>query len=186
VIVAAAFSFMVVNMGLFSTQRGRETIQQGVSEASSPLTLDGSIHIWVNTSETEVSGFVVPLKTLGVRYVPMSSPETEVTCRIENRTVFADMYTGINTTVNPTDHTNSELLAAVNEQEAQLFIGNSDSDSSLDYDEKGYLVFKLDLANAAAEREHVFVEIRPEKGAPLTLEFIIPPQLTEGWHTIGS
>ena len=27
VIVAAAFSFMVVNMGLFATQRGREVIQ---------------------------------------------------------------------------------------------------------------------------------------------------------------
>ncbi|MEM1515018.1 MAG: archaellin/type IV pilin N-terminal domain-containing protein [Candidatus Bathyarchaeia archaeon] len=26
VIVAAAFSFMVINMGLFSTQRGKETI----------------------------------------------------------------------------------------------------------------------------------------------------------------
>jgi len=191
VIVAAAFSFMVVNMGLFSTQRGRETIQEGLSEASSPLTLDGSIHInvatlAVNNTVVNVTGIVIPLKTLGVRYVPMSSPESEVTCRIENTTVFADMYTGINTTVNPTDHTNSELLAAVNEKEAQLFIGNSDGDSSLDYNEKGYLVFKLDLASAAAEREHVFIEIRPEKGAPLTIEFIVPPQLTEGWHTIGS
>jgi archaellin len=78
------------------------------------------------------------------------------------------------------------LLAAVTAEEADLFIGNSDGDSSLDYDEKGYMVLKLDPANAAAEREHVFIEIRPEKGAPLTIEFIIPPQLTEGWHTIGS
>jgi flagellin FlaB len=188
VIVAAAFSFMVVNMGLFSTQRGRETIQQGVSEAGSPLTLDGSIHINVvaDTGGVNVTGVVVPLKTLGVRYVPMSSPESEVTCRIENKTVYADMYTGIDATVNPTDNTLSTLLAAVTAEEADLFIGNSDGDSSLDYDEKGYMVLKLDPANAAAEREHVFIEIRPEKGAPLTIEFIIPPQLTEGWHTIGS
>jgi archaellin len=78
------------------------------------------------------------------------------------------------------------LLGAVTAEEAQLFIGNSDGDSSLDYDEKGYMVFNLGPGNTAAEREHVFVEIRPEKGAPLTIEFIIPPQLTEGWHTIGS
>jgi len=194
VIVAAAFSFMVVNMGLFSTQRSRETIQQGVSEASSPLVLDGSIHINVaaltgSDTEVNVTGIVVPLKTLGVRYVPMSSPESEVTCRIENKTIYADMYAGIIpiTTANPTGHNMSELLANVTAvDQANLFIGNSDGDSSLDYDEKGYMVLWLDLPNAAAEREHVFIEIRPEKGAPLSIEFIIPPQLTEGWHTIGS
>ena len=194
VIVAAAFSFMVVNMGLFSTQRSRETIQQGVSEASSPLVLDGSIHINVaaltgSDTEVNVTGIVVPLKTLGVRYVPMSSPESEVTCRIENKTIYADMYDGIipMTDANPTGHNFDELLANVTAvDQANLFIGNSDGDSSLDYDEKGYMVLWLDLPNAAAEREHVFIEIRPEKGAPLSLEFIIPPQLTEGWHTIGS
>jgi archaellin len=57
---------------------------------------------------------------------------------------------------------------------------------SLDYDEKGFMVFKLGTDNTAKQREHVFIEIRPEKGAPLTIEFIIPPQLTQGWHTIGS
>jgi flagellin FlaB len=196
VIVAAAFSFMVVNMGLFSTQRGRETIQQGVSEASSPLTLDGSIHIWVNVSETAVVGFVAPLKTLGVRYVPMHSPETEVTVRVENKTIFADIYSGIIplADANPTGNLMDELIDNVTASmattgwadQANLFIGNSDGDSSLDYDEKGYMVFVLDTSNAAAERERVFIEIRPEKGAPLTIEFIIPPQLTEGWHTIGS
>jgi flagellin FlaB len=185
VIVAAAFSFMVVNMGLFSTQRGRETIQEGLSEASSPLTLDGSIHIWVNTSETTVSGIVIPLKTLGVRYVPMSSPESEVTCRIENITIFADMYNDIDTT-NPAGENLTALVSATAEDRAELFIGNSDGDSSLDYNEKGFLAFNLGPGNTAAEREHVFIEIRPEKGAPLTIEFIVPPQLTEGWHTIGS
>ena len=197
VIVAAAFSFMVVNMGLFSTQRGRETIQQGVSEASSPLTLDGSIHINVaeltgDDTAVNVTGIVVPLKTLGVRYVPMSSPQSEVTCRVENKTIFADIYKGIipmavGTDTDPTGSTMSALLGEVDtENQANLFIGNSDGDSSLDYDEKGYMVFWLNVADAASEREHVFIEIRPEKGAPLTIEFIIPPQLTEGWHTIGS
>jgi flagellin FlaB len=185
VIVAAAFSFMVVNMGLFSTQRGRETIQQGVSEASSPLTLDGSIHIWVNVSETRVSGFVVPLKTLGVRYVPMSSPESEVTCRIETLTIFADMYNGINTG-NPAGENLTALVTNTTENRAELFIGNSDGDSSLDYDEKGYMVLKLDPVNAAAERENVFVEVRPERGAPLSVEFIVPSELIVGWSTIGA
>jgi len=183
VIVAAAFSFMVVNMGLFSTQRGRETIQQGVSEASNPLTLDGSIYIYCSTNN--VTGFMVPLKTLGVRYVPMKSPETEMTMGIENHTTIADVYGGINDT-DPSGRSLTELYSGVQENKAVLFIGNSDLDSSLDYDEKGYLIVRLSLSAVAEEREHVFIEIRPEKGAPLTIEFIIPPQLTMGWHAIGS
>jgi flagellin FlaB len=188
VIVAAAFSFMVVNMGLFSTQRGRETIQNGVSEAASPLTLDGSIQ--VQSNGTAVNATVIPLKTLGVQYVPMSSPESEVSLRVENKTSYANIYYGIDTT-SPNASTYDTLASAVKTQygavtAAKLFIGNSDADSSLDYDEKGFLVLILSSSAGAAEREHVWLEIRPEKGAPLTVDFIVPPQLTQGWHTIGS
>jgi flagellin FlaB len=183
VIVAAAFSFMVVNMGLFATQRGRETIQQGVSEAGSPLTLDGSIYIYSNG--THALGVVIPLKTLGVRYVPMKSPETEITMSIENHTAIADIYNGINST-DPSGLSLTVMYDGVQATNATLFIGNSDSDSSLDYNEKGFLLIKLNANEGAAEREHVYVEIRPERGAPLTIDFIVPPQLTQGWHTIGS
>jgi len=72
VIVAAAFSFMVVNMGLFATQRGRDTINQGIQEASTPLMLDGSIMIKGN-SDGNVTAIIIPLKTLGVKYVPMAN-----------------------------------------------------------------------------------------------------------------
>jgi len=185
VIVAAAFSFMVVNMGLFSTQRGRETIQQGISEASSPLTIDGSIHIYCSNNNN-VSGIVAPLKTLGVRYVPMNTPETEISIRIENHTAYADIYEGINATVEPTGASLDGLYNATSAGRAALFIGNTDNDSSLDYNEKGYLVISLNAGEEALERDHVFIEIRPETGAPITIEFIIPPQLTQGWHTIGS
>jgi archaellin len=133
-----------------------------------------------------VYAFVVPIKTLGVRYVPMAAAKSEVTLRIEQHTAIADVYHGINT-ADPTLKTLDALqLLVTDDNTAELFIGNSDLDSSLDYDEKGFLVFQLGSGDEAAQRDHVFVEIRPEKGAPLTLEFIIPPQLTQGWHTIGS
>jgi archaellin len=138
-----------------------------------------------DTGGLNVTGIVVPLKTLGVRYVPMSSPESEVTCRIENVTIFADMYNGIDTG-NPAGENLTVLVTNTTENRAELFIGNSDSDSSLDYDEKGYVVLKLDPVNAAAEREHVFIEVRPERGAPLSMEFIVPSELIVGWSTIGA
>ncbi|MCC6019577.1 MAG: hypothetical protein LM601_11130, partial [Candidatus Verstraetearchaeota archaeon] len=45
VIVASAFSFMVINMGLTSTQRGKEAISTSLQEVLSPLQVDGSIMI---------------------------------------------------------------------------------------------------------------------------------------------
>jgi flagellin FlaB len=188
VIVAAAFSFMVVNMGLFSTQRGREAIQQGISESGSPLMLDGSILL--KAANHNVTAFMIPLKTLGVKYVPMKDNTTEITLRVETHTAIANCYGGINTAVtNPTNQTLDALVTATGSttgSNATLFIGNSNGDTSLNSFEKGYLVFSLANYDQAAEREHVFVEIRPETGAPLTVDFIVPPQLTSGWLPVGS
>lgn len=96
VIIAAAFSFMVVNMGLFATQRVRDTIQQGISQVSSPLLTDGSIYL--RASSGKVDALVIPLKTIGTQYVSMAQSSTEVTLRVENHTAIADVYTGINDT----------------------------------------------------------------------------------------
>jgi flagellin FlaB len=191
VIVAAAFSFMVVNMGLFSTQRGRETIQQGVSESSSPLILDGNIMLRATSATpARVDAMMIPLKTMGVRYVSMSQNTSEISLGIENDIAYADVYYGINATYEPLNTQLSTLVDATRNQtgnitSAQLFVGNTDGDSSLDYDEKGFLVFCFATAEQAAEREHILVEIRPEKGAPISIEVVVPPQLTEGWLTVG-
>ncbi|MCD6470113.1 hypothetical protein J7L29_04875 [Candidatus Bathyarchaeota archaeon] len=186
VIVAAAFSFMVVNMGLFATQRGRDTISQGVQEASTPLMLDGSILIR-GTSGGKVDAIIIPLKTLGVKYVPMANETTVVSLRVENHTAYANIYNGINDT-DPRGHDFSELISGLEDEgqtTAVLFIENSDGDDSMDAQEKGLLIIYLTDNDQANKRENVFVEIRPEKGAPLSIEFIVPSELQQGYTTIG-
>ena len=186
VIVAAAFSFMVVNMGLFATQRGRDTVQQGLQEASTPLTLDGSILIRGNSDGDGIDVIIIPLKTMGVEYVPMGTNTTVVTLRIENKTAYANIYQGINTT-DPTGKTFDQLVTGLSgsSTQAKLFIENSDGDNSLDFQEKGYLIIYLKSADNAVKRDHIFIEIRPEKGAPLSIEFVVPPQIQSGYMTIG-
>jgi flagellin FlaB len=183
VIVAAAFSFMVVNMGLFSTQRGRETIQNSILEANSPLIVDGTINIRANSSK--VDAMVIPLKTLGVSYVPMAEGSTEITLRVENHTAIADIYNGIDDTSPNGSNLDTLVTAVGSSTAAKLFLGNNDGDSSLDYSEKGFLVFYFAVSDRAAEGEHIFVEIRPEKGAPTSIEFVVIQQITEGWFAIG-
>ena len=95
VVIAAAFAFMVVNMGLTSTQRSQEAIQQGLKEASCPLTIDGSI-LLKSVEANDVRYVIIPLKVLGVKYVPMWTNETVVSIKVGSRTAMANMYSGIN------------------------------------------------------------------------------------------
>jgi flagellin FlaB len=185
VIVAAAFSFMAVNMGLFATQRGRDTIQQGISEVSSPLMIDGSIYL--RGSSEKVDAAVIPLETIGTQYVSMAQNSTEVTLRVGNHTAIANVYEGINDT-NPYTAQFDTLVDAVGNSStgAKLFIGNSDGGSSLDSNEKGFLVFYFSGTDQAAEREHIYIDIRPQNGAPLSIDVFVPPDLTNGWLTEGS
>jgi len=192
VIVAAAFSFMVVNMGLFSTQRGRETIQQGISESGSPLIIDGNMFMRARSgTPATVEAMMIPLKTMGVRYVSMNQNTSEISLAIESDIAYADIYYGINSTYEPLNTKFDTLVDAVKNQTgsrtgAQLFLGNSDGDTSLDYDEKGYLIVYFGIADQPGEREHIYIEIRPEKGAPIFVELVVPPALTEGWLAIGT
>jgi flagellin-like protein len=119
VIVASAFAFMVVNMGLTSTQRSKEAIQQGLKEASCPLTLDGSMLLKSDPVQpNNVKNIIIPLKVLGVKYVPMWTNETVVSVKIGTKASVANIYAGINHDIDPTGMSLDEIiqrLTAVNE-----------------------------------------------------------------------
>jgi len=184
VIVAAAFSFMAVNMGLFASQRGRDTIQQGISDVSSPLMVDGTIYL--RGSSAKVDATVVPLETIGTQYVSMAQNSTVITLRVGNHTAIANVYKGINDTDPYTAQFDTLVNIVGNSSTgAKLFIGNSDGGSSLNSIEKGFLVFYLNGTDQAAEGEHIYIDIRPQNSAPLSVEIFIPPNLTNGWLTVG-
>ena len=43
VVIAAAFSYVVINMGFFATQKTKETIAEGIAESSAAIQLDGTV-----------------------------------------------------------------------------------------------------------------------------------------------
>ncbi|RLC33219.1 MAG: hypothetical protein DRZ76_04585 [Candidatus Nealsonbacteria bacterium] len=266
VIVASAFAFMVVNMGLTSTQRSKEAIQQGLKEASCPLTLDGSLLLKSDpTQPNNIETIIIPLKTLGVKYVPMWTNETVVSIKIGTKVSVANIYAGINHTINPTGMSFDDIVSLVKntylsesftetvtitggtgtlskkpvvrgsliinvnssttlkddgegniinasdstpigsiaydtgtitgvtkvsdgdytatyqaytisttDSKAVLVVENDNGDDSLDFFEKGYLIIELDSSQRAAPRDNILIEIRPEKSAPLTIEFTVP------------
>jgi len=187
IIATVTFAFMAMTMGLFVTQRGRESIQQGISESGNPLAIDGDTLIrGKNATKSSIDAMMIPLKVFGVKYVPMGQNVTEIGLQIENRTAYADIYMGTNTTVNPMDTQLDTLVSSVGKGTgAFLFLGNSNGDDALDFNEKGYLIIHFATADEPNEGEQVYVEIRPERGVPLSVDFVVPPQTTQWWSAVG-
>src|SRR5271157_2572383 len=174
VIIAAVFSFMVINQGLFATQQGQTVIQQGLQQASTPLAQDGTTFVKTNAAGTNVTGFMIPLKCFGVKYVAVIINTTVVTLKIGNN-AWPNVYNG--STATTPGETFDDMLANTTKGTAVLYIQNSNGDQALDSSEKGYLVVSLNDTNAALVRAQIDIEIRLEKTAPLSIEFTIPESM---------
>jgi flagellin FlaB len=176
VIIAAVFSFMVVNQGLFATEQGKTVIQQGIQQASTPLAVDGTAFVKTNADGTNVTGLLIPVKTFGTKYVAMIKNTTVVTLKVGD-TAYANIYNGTDST--ELGDTFNDMLDTVGNDTGILFIQNSNGDEALDSFEKGYLVISLDPANAALVRAQITIEVRLEKTAPLSLVFTVPESMPQ-------
>ncbi len=94
VIIAAAFSFMVVNQGLYATERGKTVIQEGLKQASTPLTIDGTTFVRTDPTGRTVDLIVIPVKAFGVKYVPAGRNQTVVVLKVGER-AWANAYLGV-------------------------------------------------------------------------------------------
>jgi flagellin FlaB len=181
VIIAGTFSFMVINQGLFATERGKTVVQDSLRQTSTPLAVDGTIFVNASSAES-INAIVIPLKAYGVRYVAMGQEQTSVTLKV-GKDAWPNIYDGVNATFSSGASFNDLVSDVTSSGKAKLFIQNTNGDDALDSDEKGYLVIRL--SSAASARTHIIVEIRPEKSAPLTVDFYVPESLPLGWVTVA-
>ncbi|MEM2766816.1 MAG: archaellin/type IV pilin N-terminal domain-containing protein [Candidatus Bathyarchaeia archaeon] len=179
VIIAGAFSFMVINQGLFATERGKTAVQEGLQHASTPLCVDGSVLL--RSTGTSVDAIMIPLRAYGVKYVAMAKNQTAVTLKVGS-SAWSNIYEGVNDTFSA-NATFDDLVINTTTDRARLFIKNTNGDNALDSNEKGYLIIRLN--SPASARDHVVVEIKPEKVAPLTVEFYVPESLQTGWMMVS-
>lgn len=61
VVIAAALSYVVINMGFLATQKAKETISEGIAESTSALQLDGTVTARTDGTggTTQVTGEVI-------------------------------------------------------------------------------------------------------------------------------
>ena len=176
VTVAAIFSYVMLGAGFFTAQKGKQSVDTGVKQASSALELDGQ-YIYLRANKTGSDGDVKEIYF----YVTLTAGGTPVDL---NNTVLAirweDDYVQIPYNTTYKDQNNNTYLL----WNWSCIVG--DKDNLLELHEK----YKIKINITAIKNKYsglnitypkvgevITIELKPPVGAPLILTKIIPPSL---------
>jgi flagellin FlaB len=190
VIVAAALAFVVINMGMYTTQKSKEVMQQGLNEATTALEVDGSVLGFVIDTDEDapvvpgIQYIYIPLKVSpGQLAVDFSSGKIDIVINLPSG-AFSKINSGndpIKTSGTVGYISDLQFDDEINTVPvAKVYIIQGDSDNVLEPGEKFILVIGLPSNMALKVYEKFTVEIRPLQGAPLIVERSVPPTLTVG------
>jgi flagellin FlaB len=178
VVIAAALAYVVINMGFYSAQKAKSTIDKGIQEATSALELDGFIagktNTTVGTNATAITFLAIPIKlAVGQEQVDMAQNTVVVAVQGANFSL-ANIYSGA---VTSTDKNVANLMALVTgAPNATCFLYNSElaTDTVLKQNAKAYIIINLGDTYALTSYAKVKVEIRTSRGAALMIQREIP------------
>jgi flagellin FlaB len=91
VITAAAFSFVVLNMGFLTSQTSRSIISSSISESSTSLQCDGEVVGHFNTTSSQMIGVIFYIKLSGGSS-PVSMDNNKLTITYSNVRVSGVLY----------------------------------------------------------------------------------------------
>ena len=190
VVVASVFAFTVLSTGVFSAERGKETVFAGLSEAQSSLTNLGSMIAIRGDVEgtnalvklrfvvgTAISGKEIDLTPPNTS--DGSTPEPDANAGAETRLIIS--YNDENQFIEDLDWTidfigkeNGDFIVDPDEQ-AEITVWLHDQDAT-DYNlgtttNTQYLTTRLGINTKFR------VEVKPEEGSTLVLERTTPPRL---------
>ena len=184
VVIAAALAYVVINMGFYSAQKVKDTINRGVSEASSALQIDGEV-IGKTNGTRHLVYIVFPVKvSVGRSEVDLNANTTVIS--IEGSICLLDIYKGV---INESsvglkedpedlDEVISKIFTNPQDPAAYFIIYNDDNDSVLENFEKAFLVINLGRYGLQ-EYDKLRIEVKPGQGAALTINRSIPGGLPE-------
>ncbi|MEM0096479.1 MAG: archaellin/type IV pilin N-terminal domain-containing protein [Candidatus Bathyarchaeia archaeon] len=193
IIVAAALSYVVVNMGLFITQKTKETMQGGVDESQSALQLDGVV-VGKTNNQRQVEWIILPVKlSVGKAALDLKKEAIVVSVYLPNATLL-NIYNGVymNGTQAETDCdvliANLSRIYKMNETDmAMSVIYNGNNNTVLESTEKAFIIIHLNSTvtgfpgtrHTVVDYETVTIEVRGARGAVLTVVLTVPGGLLE-------
>lgn len=204
VVVAAALAFVVLNMGMFTTQKAKEAIQTGLEGATSALQVDGSTAALVSAN-SKVDLIAVPVKLapgkqavdLGVNRTSISVLIADENIALENAYAGAIYVDGskvyLSNTNGTYDITANLSATQINNLTAiadyisktnpsgpvvyVVFIKDVKPDTVLQNGEKALVIVYLPSNYALGSYASISIEVRPPAGAPLTIDRTMPATL---------
>ncbi len=193
VIVAAALSFVVLNMGFSTTQKAKTTITDSLEEASSSMEVAGKITGVGHVSANQLNATTIPLKIASGGASVNLDPSSASIRYVSNDLSYDNIYVGIidasqhnstsaaldeavsgteaitEITTNPvTGDTNSQTAAFV------WFARNNNNNSILDSGELAMLTIVWEAGERPAALDNIQAEVVLPTGATLSAERDIP------------
>lgn len=185
VVVAAVFSYVVLNAGFFTTQKSKEVVHTGVEQATSSVQTAGDVIAYGNATSDRLTKVTFYL-TLTAGRNPMDLNET-VLAYTNNRVHVAEIYRNsslrVGDTTERTENTTSDYGEwYYNTTDAQGLPGGGSS--MVDYGEVVQIEVLIPSGNAANDglvraNEKFTIEIKPPQGATLGVTKRAPGSISE-------
>ena len=168
VVVAAVFSYVVLNAGFFTTQTAKSTVHTGVSQATSSVELAGDVIGYGNTAESKLDNVTFYLRLTAGKN-PVNINKTIVT--------FTTSEKHIVLTKNYTAHNDSSKSISENEWTFYWIDPlESPADNLLEKCEK--VCIKADIPDLDPNTDFT-IEVKPPEGSTLGIDRSVPPAIYE-------
>lgn len=174
--VAAVFGYAVLSAGLFSAERGKETIYSGLRQARANMEISGSVIVKANALENAAENI-----TFTVRNAIAGAPIDMTPPRAENGVAWNQNRCVISLTTEDAYYNNIDWDAE--------FIGANDTDNLLDSGEQLELTIHLNPLKGAVDGQnatlqpvlgtnHWFnIQVKPVLGSTMTIQRTLPAGL---------
>jgi archaeal flagellin FlaB len=168
VTVAAVFSYAVLSAGLFSAERGKETVYAGLAEAKSNLELSGSVVVMADNVSQSATKILFTVKN-AIAGTPIDMTPCDGTPTAVNKCVLSFLTAK--------DYIN-------NVKWTKESIGKSDGDNLLESGEQFEVTIDLsDLGDGKALSENLTyndffnIQVKPSLGSTITVQRTLPAGL---------
>ncbi len=169
VTVAAVFSYAVLSAGLFSAERGKETVYAGLAEAKSNLEISGSVIVMADNVSNTATKILFTLKN-AIAGTPIDMTACDGTPTAQNKCVIS--------LLTATDYIGNVKWTF----EA---IGRADQDNLLESGEQFEITIDLnDLGNGKVLSENLTCndefnfQVKPALGSTITIQRTLPAGLS--------
>jgi flagellin FlaB len=176
VITAAAFAFVVLNMGFLTAEKAQSVISSGMSEASSALLVDsGVIGQFTSTggdqADIDLSKLTFYIK-LSQGHTPVDLDDSKLVATYTNARTHAELYNANGTIMTITGvNDDGDSLCETGEKFKVVIDFSQLTNSTMEPD--------VTLDNAYAHPYEEFrIELRPSVGAVLSIERQLPAVYT--------